>query len=95
MSVQYSDTKHSIPQLDKTGSNYWRWEQALKLYAQAHSCDEVLDGSSLEPQVTPHLPTPTPTTADYPDESALAVAKSTVRTNNEADKKRYEGELVI
>jgi hypothetical protein len=93
MSVQYSDTKHSIPQLDKTGGNYWRWEQALKLYAQAHACDELLDGSLLEPQVTPHAPISSLTTADYLELLALAAAKATVVTNNETDKKRYDGEL--
>jgi hypothetical protein len=39
------------------------------------------------------VPISSPTTADYSEPSALAAAKATVVTNNETDKKRYDGEL--
>jgi hypothetical protein len=35
----------AVLQLSKDGSNLWRWENALKLYAQANAYDQLLKGT--------------------------------------------------
>ena len=41
----------AVPQLSKDGSNLWRWENALKLYAQANAYDQLLQGTWERPIV--------------------------------------------
>ena len=42
MAARYTEASH-VPQLDRSGSNYWRWEAALKLYAQLNACNNLLN----------------------------------------------------
>ncbi|KAF2680209.1 hypothetical protein K458DRAFT_269804, partial [Lentithecium fluviatile CBS 122367] len=38
-----------VPKLDASGSNFWKWDAAITLYAQIHDASEVLTGEKTRP----------------------------------------------
>ena len=43
------DAQAAVPKLDAAGSNFWKWDAAITLYAQIHDATEVLTGAKLRP----------------------------------------------
>ncbi|KAF3012719.1 hypothetical protein E8E12_000173, partial [Didymella heteroderae] len=76
-----------------SGSNYWRWEAALKLYAQLNACDDLLNGVWVEPTVAPANLQQEPDShgsTTIPDQSTLDTAVARVRANNDEEYKRLK-----
>jgi hypothetical protein len=43
------DAQAVVPKLDAGGSNFWKWNAAITLYAQIHSATEILTGKKPRP----------------------------------------------
>ena len=43
------DAQAAVPKLDASGSNFWKWDAAITLYAQIHDASEVLTGEKPRP----------------------------------------------
>jgi hypothetical protein len=82
----------AVPQLSKDGSNLWRWENALKLYAQANAYDQLLKGTWERPIVVVPDLLKEPTqygTSTIPDQATLNAAIQRVRQDNDHSKREY------
>jgi hypothetical protein len=82
----------AVPQLSKDGSNLWRWENALKLYAQANASDQLLKGTWERPKVVVPDLLKEPTqygTSTIPDQATLNAAIHRVRQDNSRTEREY------
>ena len=43
------DAQAVVPKLDASGSNFWKWDAAITLYAQIHNALEVLTSKKPQP----------------------------------------------
>jgi hypothetical protein len=43
------DAQQVVPKLDASGSNFWKWDAAGKLYAQIHDTTDILIGLKTHP----------------------------------------------
>ena len=43
------DAQAAVPKLDASGSNFWKWDAAITLYAQIHDALEVLTSKKPRP----------------------------------------------
>jgi hypothetical protein len=43
------DAQQVVPKLDASGSNFWKWDAAFKLYAQIHDAIDILTGVKTRP----------------------------------------------
>jgi hypothetical protein len=43
------DAQQVVPKLDASGSNFWKWDAAVKLYAQIHDATDILTGVKTRP----------------------------------------------
>ncbi|KAF1936994.1 hypothetical protein EJ02DRAFT_427023 [Clathrospora elynae] len=43
------NSQAAVPKLNKSCSNFWKWDAAITLYAQIHDATEVLTGEKLRP----------------------------------------------
>jgi hypothetical protein len=82
----------AVPQLSKDGSNLWRWENALKLYAQANAYDQLLKGTWEHPKVVVPDLLKEPTqygTSTIPDQATVDAAINRVRQDNSQTERKY------